>query len=173
MTERLTALAPTPLRDFEIRFAGAKELPFIMHSWEQSHMRSPGQPFAAAYKKHVSPTLDRLMKRSDVWTVAAFGEFDGRPDAILAWLAWTPGDLPTIHYAFTRGGLRGRGYFNALLEHENLGRRWLYTHKGQLPKYRRKNGPTYDKKVLAALARRGIVGTYVDVHEWLERMDRK
>jgi hypothetical protein len=158
--------------EIDIRPVGGAELPFILDSWASSHMRSPGQPFGAAYQRYVLPQVKELLNRDDVWIIAAFGPYQARQDAILGWLAWTPGELPAIHYAFTRGAMRKRGIFSALLDKAMVGRRWLYTHKGQLPRYGRKSAPTYDKKVIAALARRGVAGVYVDASEWLERMRR-
>ena len=180
MTELSTAPhAPS----FEIRAAGGLELPFILHSWAQSHMRSKDQPFGPEYTRLVQPTLARLRNRDDVWTIAAFGPHDGRPDAVLGWLAWTPGSLPTVHYAFTRGALRTRGIFTALLGHAAVGKRWLYTHHGQRIKVRsgvaarmrRKQfaGESYEDRVVKALNRRGVAPVYVSVSEWLARMERR
>lgn len=159
--------APT----FTIRPIGGAELGFVLGSWCQSFMRSPGQPFGSGFKRHVQPIIEELLARDDVWLIGTFGPYDGRPDALLGWLAWTPGELPTIHYAYVRGALRKRGLFNAMFKEAMIGRRFVYSHRGQLPRYKKsRNAPTYDKKVLEALARRGIAGVLVDANEWLERM---
>ena len=65
--------------------------------------------------------------------------------------------------------LRKHGIFNALLRDAMVGRRMLVTSRGQLPKYTRRKGATYDKKVIEALERRGIGTVYVDLNDWLER----
>lgn len=158
---------PDPVR--EIRAIGAAELPFVLDTWRESHMRSPGQPWGELYHRHVMPTIERLLRREDVWIIGAFGPFKSDPDAILGWLAWTPGELPAVHYAYVRGALRKHGIFNALLRDAMVGRRMLVTSRGQLPKYTRRKGATYDKRVIDALARRGVGTVYVDLVEWLER----
>jgi hypothetical protein len=155
---------------FTIRPIGGAELPFVLDSWCQSFMRSPGQPFGATFKRHVQPTIVELLNRDDVWLLGAFGPGPHGPDTLIGWLAWTPGELPAIHYAFVRGQLRKRGIFNALLKEAMVGRRMLATFRGQLPRYRNRKAPTYDKKVIEALARRGIAVAYVEISTWLERM---
>jgi hypothetical protein len=165
-TAPVTPALPGPVR--EIRALGGAELPFVLSSWCQSHMRSPGQPWGDLYRRHVAPTIERLLKREDVWIIGAFGQFKDDPDAVLGWLAWTPGDLPAVHYSYVRGALRKHGIFNALLRDAMVGRRMLVTSRGQLPKYTRRKGATYDKKVIDALTKRGIATHYVDLTEWLE-----
>jgi hypothetical protein len=170
VTDHSAQPAPIATPAYSIRAVGGAELGFVLSSWTQSHMRSPGQPLGELYMRLIRPNTEQLLAREDVWIIGAFGPFDGKPDAILGWLAWTPGELPTVHYAYVRGALRKRGIFNDLLDKAMVGRRFIVTHKGQIPKYKRRNAPTYDKRVISALERRGIAAVYVPIGEWLERM---
>jgi hypothetical protein len=158
--------APT----FTIRHVAGAELPFVLSSWTDSHMRSPGQPWGDLYRKLSQPTIKELLNREDTWVLAAIGPYEARPDAVLGWLAWTPGELPAIHYAYVRGALRKRGIFNALLKEAMVGRRMLATFRGQLPRYRKRKTLTYDKKVIEAMERRGLAVAHVPIDQWLERM---
>jgi hypothetical protein len=160
--------APTLAPPFTIRPTGGDDLPFILDSWSKAHRRGLGMDMAAdAYKRHVQPSIIAILGREDVLTIAAYGEHDGRPDAILGWLAWTPGPLPTVHFAFVRGAHRQRGLFRSLLDDADIGQRFLYTFRGSRPKFDRK-ATTADERIVPKLARRGVFATFVDVTEWLE-----
>lgn len=163
-----------PMAD-SLRYApiATVDLPFIVSTFVQSYMRSPGMPAPTSDLKHqLAPTVMAVLNRPDVWILGAFGEFDNRPDAIIGWLAWSPpseaNPIPALHYAYVRGPWRKRGVFNRMLAESMIGRRWLFTFKGTVKKYDRR-GPSKDKILTEALNRRGVYPTFVPVSQWLER----
>lgn len=166
--------APRELDASSLRYGpiATAELPFVVDSWVNSHMRAPGMPPRDVYHHTVRPIIDALLAREDVMIAGALGEFDGRPDAIIGWIAWTwgKGTLPAVHYAYVRGPWRKRGVFNRLLKEAMVGNRFVYTLRGTLPKWGRRHAFSKDKVIAEALAKRGVYAVYVPASEWLERM---
>jgi hypothetical protein len=161
------ALAPLVL---DIRLAAVEDLSFVQKCWREEHKLSPhGAGMAwSAYHRLYTPIINELIARDDTQILCAYGEHDGRRDAILGWLAFTPGKLPAVHFAYTRGSLRQGGIFTRLLDAAGVGKRFLYTFAGKLPAYHKRNAPSRDKVVSAALVKRGVYPTFVEANEWLE-----
>jgi hypothetical protein len=153
---------PAP-SELDIRRLGLDCVGFVVSTWEEAHRSGTHLPWPAYKRLHV-PIVRHLVNRKDV---RMLGAYDG--ERIVGWIAWTPGRLPAIHFAYVRGHERQRGIFGRLLSAADVGGRWVYTHKGAAPQKAKRTSPTRDVTVLQALARRGIYGTYVSADEWLER----
>ncbi len=163
------ALATAPLI-LDIRLAAVEDLPFVQKCWREEHKLSPhGAGMAwSSYHRLFTPLINEIIARDDTQILCAYGEHDGRADAILGWLAYTPGKLPAVHFAYTRGGKRKQGIFTRLLDASGIGKRFLYTFAGKLPSYSKRNAPSRDKVIVKALVQRGVYGTWLDANEWLE-----
>ena len=155
--------------ELELRRLGVAEIGYAVSSWEATHRSGTRLPWSAYKKLHV-PVIRHLINREDVNLLGAY-----RGEKIVGWMAWTPGKLPAVHYAFVRDGEKRKGVFGAMLDASEVGRRWIYSHRGEEAKNpnvepgelgRR---TTLDRVILPALARRGVYGTFVDATEWLER----
>ncbi len=153
------------------RPASGSDVAFVKATWQQSSLRTPGMPPPnGATKRMVAPVIDALLRRPDVNIVGAYGQHDGRPDAMIGWIAWTWGQLPAVHYAYVRGPWRLKGVFNRLLKEAMVGNRFIYGMRGELPKFGRRRALSRDKILVEALAKRGIFATLVPTEQWLEKM---
>jgi hypothetical protein len=160
------AVATAELDGLVIREAGAVELGFVISMWKNQHRRSrDGYMSIANYRKIHEPTIRELLADQSTWIVAAY-----RGERLIGWLAYTAGKLPAVHFAYVRPEERRRGVFDAMLDKAMIGRRFVYTYRGALPKPgggRSKTG--VDEKVVEALARRGVYAAFVSVDQWLEK----
>jgi hypothetical protein len=158
------AVATAELDGLVIREAGAVELGFVISMWKNQHRRSrDGYMSIANYRKIHEPTIRELLADQSTWIVAAY-----RGERLIGWLAYTAGKLPAVHFAYVRPEERRRGVFDAMLDKAMIGRRFVYTYRGALPKAGRgKSG--VDERVVEALARRGVYAAFVDVNSWMEK----
>jgi hypothetical protein len=164
--------SPRNAAELEYRPIAGTDLAFVKGSWQQSRMRAPDMPAPNGDVKRrlVEPLVDALLNRPDVNIVGAYGEHEGRANAMIGWIAWTWGQLPMVHYAYVRGPWRKHGVFSRLLKEAMVGHRFLYGSMGELPKYGRRKALSRDKIIVAALSRRGVYATLVPAEQWLERM---
>lgn len=124
---------------FEIRAATPEELPNVFESWVGTYKRSltagciPNHMFEAVQLATITGLLQRGAKVSVLCAREA-------PAVVLAWVCWEPDKraaAPIVHYAFTRDGLRQRGYAGLLLKATGATGRFLYTHQTSFSKYLR------------------------------------
>lgn len=146
---------------------------YVVSTWLTSYHRSPSQyktRYVGNYNQLVRPTVQRLVDTESVLTAKTAG------DRIVGWLVYTPGrSISTVHYAYTRHHLddvewRKRGVLLSLLEAAGVGRRFLYTHKGEFKRGgyddRRRFARPLDEEIVSALQRRGVVAAYEPYKEW-------
>jgi hypothetical protein len=162
------------LTELEIRRLPLEDVGYVVASWEESHRDGRKKLPWREYKRLYAPIIRHLVNRSDVRMLGAY-----MGEKIVGWIAWTPGRLPAVHFAFTRWQpdieLRRRGVFTALLEAADVGSRFIYTHRGKahVDEEKAKGEPgrrsTRDVPIVQALARRGVYCSFVDAREWLER----
>lgn len=149
---------PTEALDF--RALGAADLPFVRDTWRESYHRAPQRsrmPWAA-YKATYCVIIDQLLDREDVWTLGAYAANGD----VIGWIAWTPGRLPVVHYAYVRHGARRAGVLTQLMRKAELGARFVYTFRGV-----KGRGESIDRTVTAALAKRGVSAVHVQIREFL------
>lgn len=147
---------------------------YVRSTWADSYHRSPAcykMPFAGEYKQSIVPLLHKLV---DLSSVLCAKTGDGR---IVGWIATSPGkSISTVHYCYTRFQTdnvewRRRGVATALVESAELGRRFLYTLRGEVKRGgrfdKRKWPRSLDEELASALGERGQVAVHVDIKEWL------
>jgi hypothetical protein len=104
---------------------------------------------------------------------------DGRDagPSVLGWIVWTTGQgWPTVHYAYTRHALGGvewrrRGVLSELVEAAELGRRVVYTHRGESARGSLKARQHYprglDEEIADWARGNGVAVAYVPLEEWI------
>lgn len=163
------------------------DMRYLLSSWLEEYKYSSGR-FAAApwamYRPHVGPQLRAALEAPRVTRIVA----ELPSGKIAGWIAFTPGKtISAVHWVHTRGALDGvklrrRGIMSALLEAAELGKRFVYTHKG--PKKTKTRGgrnadfdarltrvvpgsPNTDETIALYLRSRGVTAVYVPYEEWL------
>lgn len=165
------AAPPVALPALAVTIAPATEsdLPYCLGSWSESHKLTPGHqrmPWGL-YKQHAVPELRSKLAASTVLVAHAGGELVG-------WLAMSRGRrVHACHWVHTRyrvgqdgEPLRRRGVMTALLAAADLGSRFIYTHRGPLPRHG-KGKTTSDEWITRKLAERGVFATFVPYQEWI------
>jgi GNAT superfamily N-acetyltransferase len=99
---------------------------FILDSWLRGLWALGAYPlphdrFFAAFR----PTVTELLEHPEVLVLVSAEDDD--PSKILAYLAYTPGPRPAIHWCHVRPSSRRRGLAAALLQAAELGPRTSYT----------------------------------------------
>lgn len=175
MTAPLATPASAAAPSLVIRPAGAAELGFVIATWQTEHGKSrDGYMSRENYKRLHKPAILDLLNREDTWLLGAF-----RGARMVGWIAWTPGRLPAVHFAYVHHTERRKGVFTALLRDAMVGNRFVYTFRGarlkhragRIAKLRNKqsnSGPSYDERMVEALARRGVFAAFVPVSTWGE-----
>jgi hypothetical protein len=124
---------------FEIRPAAPEELPAVFEAWVGTYKRSrtagciPNHLFESVQLA----TITGLLQRGARVDVLCARE---APAVVLAWVCWEHDKraaAPIVHYAFTRDGIRERGYMTLLLKAIGATGRFLCTHETSFMKYLR------------------------------------
>jgi hypothetical protein len=148
------------------------ERAYCAGSWAESYKLSPGHqqlPWGA-YKRVVVPELKQVLDSPATSILAA--RSGGQ---IVGWLALSRGRrIHACHWVHTRfrvgqdgEQLRRRGVMTALFEAAQLGHRFIYTHRGPVPRHGADRSTTSDEWIAKALAERGVFATFVHYQEWI------
>lgn len=95
--------------------------------------------------------IDGLMKRGMKVVVAHLEDDDTALMGFVAYEDAKPGDVPVVHYVFTKGLYRGNGVARDLLA-ASVGPRFRYTHRTEMAEYFRR--PNYHAEFAPEIARR-------------------
>jgi hypothetical protein len=168
---------PANTPPFTIGVSTADEWPYIATTWTDANHRSPlhwRQPYRDVYRPRMQQTINALADQSRA-LVARLPS--GRA---VGWIVYSPGrSISTVHYVYARHMLedvpwRRRGLALALIDAAELGRRFVYTHKGEwrrggkFARGARSRWPRpLDEELAEALQRRGVTAVYEPVERWL------
>ena len=128
-----------PLR-VDLRPSRTSDLPYVLNAWSKHWRSTPAcsRLSSAQYAAYFDAMVRRgLMALPD--TQLLIGSAESDPDWVWCWLCYTPGLVPTLHYAATRrdipvrGGvplpLRGLGMFRMLVQAAGVAGELVYTFK--------------------------------------------
>jgi hypothetical protein len=147
------------------------EVGYCLGSWREALMTTPENRRVpkGIFRRSITPQLTDILNASEVLTAHVDG-------AIAGWIAFQRGPrVSACHWVHTRYEsrdgmpLRRRGIMTALLEAADLGPRFLYTHRGSLPRHPRPEDKrtTTDEIVRRWLAKRGVTAVHVPYQEWI------
>lgn len=173
MQQAAELAAPTPQFTIAIRSMAIDDHGYVRATWREGMKDSPAydrMPWPM-YKQSAGAQVAGLVDSAKL--VGAYVP-DGR---IVGWLCMTPGQtIHTVHWVHTRWTLddekcRRRGIMTALLDAADLGRRFVYTHRGPRRrhaeiKHGSSRGMSIDSMLVEWLGQSGVVATHIPFAEW-------
>lgn len=170
----LAAADPSPLLRFELRDALESDREYILDSWRKSWRNRVGRDariYDAVFGRVVR---EGLLQQPDTRITVACAEYNTH--RIWGWCCWTPGLVPTVHYALVRPAdpwredepvqpLRGNGILWALLAAAGVTSELVYT---MTPR----TSEGLEAALLAAAGRHGITAIHRDVERDFLRLRR-
>lgn len=172
---RRTVTAPAPVRIL-FRNATADDDGYIADSWRQSwrlaerNRNLRGADYARKF--------DALVRRGVLAqhdTRFVVGCAPDHRDEIWCWLCYTPGDVPTVHFAVTKHATesldrspRRLGFLTRMLAAAGIRASLVYTFRPAERIHRSRRAPIHAERGLVEAAQRaGINATYRSVEEFL------
>lgn len=152
---------------------------YLVQKWiEEHHFSSKALsrlPFAM-YRATVGEQIKSIVNAASTRMLGSYSD-DGR---VLGWLAYTPGrHIAAVHFAYTRRKLgadervRRRGVMAGLIDAADLGRNFVYTHRGAMKRHGtgvagvyRVTPPSVDLLLVDWLRQRGVSAVYMPLDEW-------
>lgn len=162
IVERIVHTVPQRRISASIEALDPNDVGYVRATWRETHHQSPGKRRMSwrDYKATHGKAIDALLSRPDVWIQAAYD----KSRRVLAWIAYTPGRVGTLHYLFVRFEARKQELGLRMIKAAGLGSSFIYTHKGARP--RSSGSPSFDTVMAEALSRRGVAAAYVPIAEW-------
>lgn len=162
-------MKPEALRALPVREATALDMPFVSHSWLRTWCRSQELRAVASRKRRgVFDALVRYGALGDEMTRVLVASAPQDPTWVWAWLCYTPGARPAVHYAITRLairddygeiGMRRRGALGQLIAAAGLSGNIVYT--------ARPESRALELALVEASERRGLSPVYQPLAEWV------
>ncbi len=160
--------------EFTIRALDAEDYGFALKTWRDSAKESPNSRNVPwnFYKSTVGVALAGIINAP---TTKLLGAYDNA-DRLLGWLAMTPGKrINVCHWVsikFELDGerLRRRGIAAALIEHADLGPRFIYTMRARKHREQLTDGTmskSLDEVLADKLQAGGVTATYIALKTWL------
>lgn len=153
----------------KIRDLDDEDVAYALSAWRESHKQSPGcDRVPWGYYKHAwGALISRVLEDDDTVKLGAYND----EDELLGFIVYTPSKrvdvLHWIHVKYKIGDapVRRQGVAEALFNHADLGKRFVYTMRGRRGKFPGK-AKSLDEVLVAKLLERGIVATYVSLKDW-------
>lgn len=163
-------VSPRPFRE--------SDRPFVIDSWRncwrnsQDCRRESPRAYSALFQDLV---VEGVLEDSATRVLVLALEAD--PDSIVGWIAYAPGTVPTVHFAYVRAktrdgqSLRRAGLLNAMIHLAGVRDRLAYTFRpAERPHPRDNRTLGIETALLDAAKRRGIDAIRMPVEDYLGRV---